>query len=1075
MFSTTMYTQDFNGAAELVILGKTTTTPVPEYKCITRPVTPNFFVYAESGVSAKDFERIGRKQWTGDRECKCDCTDVHAYGDMPQMQPSVFGNDYTVFSFSCASNEDTTVNSAKRLKYSNSIKVELVNETMINIDGYADINSMHLYKVSADTFVEIKSAISMAKREEEWKVFNGHYSPLEMAKRKYPRCRPYAMCTEEGEFTQNIPGLDVPDDQLDPGSPPEEFYLRVLTFDIETCPTSGLSMFGKVENDDQIVQIGVCMAKFYPRDGSLEQDGPRVVLCNGETAPSKREEVKFISYTEVGMLRAFLGEWVAKVDFISGWNSDKFDLRWIMQRVERLEKQSPGINALMTRALNRATLFPTRLVQNAPRAWSAVFESAQRGKMDMVRFSHTRGVVAFDAMLQVQQMFPSQDRYTLDSIVKSLLGPEFQDGKIDLPYVEGFEMWKSGDPMKRHDLAVYCDRDVELTFELIKQKMLVSGFVELCVLFRLDPPFRNWKGVNSTLSPFNRIFAPLNVIEPTYHKDPDNGMTLAPHVVVPPKVFDEQGNYKGLKGGAGSYQGAMVIKPKLHICKEPVFVKGFKSLYPSIMIRDNCSPDTAIRSVTWKDGKCIKHLSFVPKSVREGIVPKALRILGEMRNKEKRKMKSAPPKMRPVHNQRQKGIKIGANSEYGYLGASTSAIPGKDIAAYVTMKGRDALQEATNFVETRDFHVPIPSTYDVTECLIKPIEVLPNGTVIYIKDVLYTTCVRGVRVLHIIGKNGIMEVIYGDTDSIFARIKGIMSNKLLILVALYIAEDFKEVFYGDMELELEKVIEPYSLFVKKKKYSGYEITWNFDKVTGERIDGEAKFSAHGHDLVRRSVSKFAQRTQKDMLMKLNRGKIDEALGIVRKACANVLAGEYQVQDYMMSAGYKKKEAKGGGILVAAQVVKNMGTAETTMLPSLGDRVMYMVHGLVGKKKAKVSSRVISDKQAILDKDKYYPCMGYYFDNQLVKKLKPILDIYVKEGHIEKNVIKRLFARSSYDEALYYNPKTAMFRPKAIKRTSGGHAVCRVKRAKLTHGEEFDGPLLSTMPCKKKFKATTKEE
>ena len=985
LYSIDMYTQD-RDCAELVILTEDTRGEAPFNSVpIILPVQPNIYIQSEDSPIDRNSFPGPKPPWG---KCRCDTIGVHKYSEMPQMQPSEYGCDYTPHTFTCT-NAPTM----------STVKVTKVDGCLTNYDGYGDLYEM--YKVTTNTFAELTQVKRFATKVHGWKVFNGKFKEMDIAKAQYPRVRPFSMCTPLGKFTQNIPELDEPEDRVCAPTPPTHYFQWVLVFDIEAVPSSGVTIFPLVKNADMISQIGVQMCKYYPATTKMERYGECISIRN-DGPKGVHEEA---------MLRVFLRDYASKAHFLMGWNSNKYDMAYIMETVSLWH---PNLLPLMTKAFNRATLHPNVLIQNAPRAWSAMFESTQKGKVEIVRFSHMRGVITLDAMEQFISLSPNESQYTLDAIGKAFLGRS----KIDIPYLEQFRLWREGDKDDMDKLAEYCKRDVELTTDIISKKMIVPGFIELCILFRLPPSFMMWKGVNSTLGPFNRIFATKGVVEPTYPKDSDSGHTLAYYTEHPKKIFNKDGYYVGVVKNA--YQGATVIDPFVHVNPLPTATLDFKSLYPSIMIQDNCSPDTSIYT-RGDDGKYV--VSFIPKSEREGRIPKALRIMGMMRTKEKGLMKSDPDN-RETHNQRQLKVKIGMNSEYGWMGAATADIPSRAIAEYVTRLGRESLEMAKRFVEGEEFLIDMTGV-DLTG-LVQREGLWMEGSTLRITSG--------------------MKVIYGDTDSIFVVCKGITTSSLMIHVFVQVEKDFKRVFSGDMDLELEKVIAPHSLFVKKKKYSGYEITWYFDKKTGGRVDSKPKFSAHGHDLVRRCVSKHARNTQRKMLELLNTGKVEEAMEVVRGGIRSLLAGEVPLEDYMMSAGFKNHTDKNGKILLASAVVQRMGEDDEVLKPVLGERVIYMVNGIGRKlaaKGAKVTTRVISNDQAHADKDTFFPCTDYYLRNQMENKMKPILKIYEDAGKYPNGCVKALFDRRIYDEVEYYNPKTiGLCGEGEVKRSKVGHAVLK---------------------------------
>ena len=1021
----TMHTEDFNGFANFVLIGRNVLTR--KKQCIIKRFTPFFYVTCNT-FPKFTLEKVFKRKCTGD------CGSLkHSNKDMPQLNESVYGNDYRPHSFVCEDEASCKIN------------IEKMNHDMRNFDGYDLLHSYNLYKVSAQDIATIIEAAKVMGKNDKYVVHNGRYKPLDYAKRCFPRARCMEICDKDGNFYENFDELNtswssIPSLVKEPITFPKDFFFEVLVFDIETCTTSGKSMHPKVVNGDIITQIGVSKLKTYPYSGK-NVNGYVTVLCNGETGDGEDWIQCFKNETE--MLKEFAEKYVYTCDFISGWNSDNYDIRWILQRMEL-----SGLTSLMTKVFNRATEFPNKMLQHKPRVWNAKFRSEAK-VMDEKRYSHMRGIVPLDAMKCIKDSYPKLTKFTLDYVAKEFL---HGDSKADLPYVDGYEHWKSGDPKRRLILAEYCRQDVDLTQRIITDKLVIQSFMSHVSLFRLPPSYCIWKGISSKTPHLIRLFAGDKMVEPTYKRDPDIGVAISPHLQTPRKKmivdkitgktsYEIDKKYSSFKGGmvivpkryhsigkTSKYPGqknnkpipeklkkhmrgeiklskAMVLKLKEEnmgfVSNRPMVCLDFASLYPAEIRSLNVCQTTAIRKTTWEGSKPIKSLTFVQD--REGVNPKVVRVLTDERNREK-KLRFTDPERRDVHEANQISIKIATNATYGLLGASTADNPAKDLAAYVTKSGRNSLMAVIDFVQTK----------------------YPGAI-----------------------------VCYGDTDSIFVLIDGKTENLNIIDMIKFgmkVSKEVQSILISPMELEAEKVIAPNALFVRKKRYSGREYTWSIDKETGEPIISKGKWSAHGHELVRKANSIFCRETQRMMLTMLNDGEIWVAFQYVTVQIKKLLMGELPLSDYIIYAGYKKDKSAIGSKLPAAEVVKKMVGDKNCLVPQIGDSVPLMVYGQPMKKRKlnsqKVAEHVISDIQAKHDTDSYFPDMNYYFNKQLVNKLLPILTIYIRDGLVSKKDVDNLFKRENYDEVKYFNPNTSIFTKslaKNAKRTIGGHCIASIRK------------------------------
>ncbi|KAI9335364.1 hypothetical protein DFJ73DRAFT_851952 [Zopfochytrium polystomum] len=161
----------------------------------------------------------------------------------------------------------------------------------------------------------------------------------------------------------------------------------------------------------------------------------------------------------------------------------------------------------------------------------------------------------------------------------------------------------------------------------------------------------------------------------------------------------------------GKYRGAIVLDPSVGFHRN-VFTLDFKSLYPSIMIGLNISPETvttfdvydddvreqyvelmglrADGSMTWTSDATLLRMNDVIVSIdrrAEGIQPKFLKYLMTKRSAIK---KSNGGKDTPLSF----AMKIAANSTYGACGSSTSGMSTRYGAASVTATGRTLLSLA---------------------------------------------------------------------------------------------------------------------------------------------------------------------------------------------------------------------------------------------------------------------------------------------------------------------------------------------------------------------------------------------
>jgi DNA polymerase elongation subunit (family B) len=199
-------------------------------------------------------------------------------------------------------------------------------------------------------------------------------------------------------------------------------------------------------------------------------------------------------------------------------------------------------------------------------------------------------------------------------------------------------------------------------------------------------------------------------------------------------VFKLKSDFNVIKITDEGYEGAIVLPPKPGIYTEPITVLDFASLYPSEMIASDLSHDRFVEDECWlgdagkqrleelgyevldrsydnlvwvdprnkgkgkrPEGKT--HVRFVhPKSGEKGLIPKIEMKLLAARKAAKKLMEAEEnPFKKSLYEGLQLAYKLVANSLYGQIGAQTSKIYKKEIAASTTAGGR------ANILRGRDF------------------------------------------------------------------------------------------------------------------------------------------------------------------------------------------------------------------------------------------------------------------------------------------------------------------------------------------------------------------------------------
>jgi len=225
------------------------------------------------------------------------------------------------------------------------------------------------------------------------------------------------------------------------------------------------------------------------------------------------------------------------------------------------------------------------------------------------------------------------------------------------------------------------------------------------------------------------------------------------------------------------YVGGMVLPPKPGIHRD-IAVLDFRSMYPNLMILYNISPDTYVKrpepGMEYYRAPEVGHLF---RKEPPGFYKKALTELIKARQVVQKEMKKIKPqdKLYTILDARQRAIKIITNACYGYTGWIGARWYMKQVAEATTAWGRKTISETLKMVE---------------ECSI--------------------------------------EVIYGDTDSIFIRYEPEKVKKLIKKIEKSL----------NLEVRPDKIYKKIYFTEAKKRYAGILEDGSIDIVGLEVVRGD---------------------------------------------------------------------------------------------------------------------------------------------------------------------------------------------------------------------------------------------
>lgn len=374
-------------------------------------------------------------------------------------------------------------------------------------------------------------------------------------------------------------------------------------------------------------------------------------------------------------------------DIITGYNIFGFDFKYLWDRAEVL-----GIIEEF-RDLGRLKRYPERLIEKK-------LQSSGLGD-NLLYYIQMTGRVLVDLLKVVQSGGYRLPIYKLDFVCNHFLYKR----KNDLPPQQIFILQKGSD-QDRATIARYCLIDCILCNRLIDKLEIITNNIGMSRVCKVPLSYLFLRGQGVKI---------LSLVSDITRKE---GYLI-------------QAKERNPKQGDDWYEGAIVLDPAKGIYFESSVVADFNSLYPSCMIAWNLSHDSYIeiggkydnlpkdqyhdvqydlyreelvpgRKSTHKVKYGVKTCRFYqPPDGSKNMLPRILQRLLKARKDTRNEQKDYPKGSFEwnVKEGLQLAYKVTANSLYGQVGAKTSAINLKDIAACTTACGRGLIYQSKKFFE----------------------------------------------------------------------------------------------------------------------------------------------------------------------------------------------------------------------------------------------------------------------------------------------------------------------------------------------------------------------------------------
>jgi len=512
-------------------------------------------------------------------------------------------------------------------------------------------------------------------------------------------------------------------------------------------------------------------------------DGFKKVLTTWEEETCKWVE---ILPDEKTMLERFV-ETVKKQDpdFLVSYNGDNFDFPKIKERSEKLKVSlTLGRDSLPIRLVRRGRISSTKI----------------RGRVHIDLFDYIDHALAPTMKTEV---------LTLNAVAEELLGLK----KREIKWKEIQESWKNKKGLKQ--LAEYCLWDSELTLRLSEQ-LLPQIFVisQLTGLIPFDSGRYTYSQLDEAY--LMRKAFQQNILIPNNPKQDE----IAKRRIRP------------------AYTGGFVVEPKKGIHSD-ILVFDFRSLYPTVIVTHNISPDT----IDCGHAEC-KHKNKTPDTdncyctTKKGFIPRNLEEIVKERADVKKKMKGLKKDslgFKSLDNL-QYALKIIANSTYGYMGYFGAKWYCYPCAASAASFGRFYIRKSINMMKQEGF-----------------------------------------------------EVIYGDTDSVFVTIPEAKKTELVNRAEKFLKK-INEELPGIIELEFRGIYE-----------GGIFVTIKGEKKGAKKryalIDKEGNLEIRGFETVRRDWCDLAKDIQHEILRIILQDRDpDKANKLVRDTIKKIKDGKATLEE-----------------------------------------------------------------------------------------------------------------------------------------------------------------------------------
>ena len=665
-------------------------------------------------------------------------------------------------------------------------------------------------------------------------------------------------------------------------------------------------------------------------------------------------------------------------DVITGYNIFGFDMSYMKDRAEEL-----GIY----NEFAKIGRFRGHMCNYLEKALS----SSALGD-NLLKFIDMDGRVLID-MMKVVQRDHKLDSYKLDLVASHFL----KKNKHDVSPNDIFRL-QAGTSADRKVIAEYCIQDCALCNYLMMKLEIIAnnmGMSNVC-LVPLSFIFMRGQGVkifSLVLKQCKDDGFVIPVVRPPKAEDKDTlededsyegAIVLEPktgiYLDTPISVLDYaslypssmisenlshdciviDSKYDNLPGveyldiSYDLYEGTGDKKHKVgeKVCRFVQLPNGEKGVIPRILMKLLKARKTTRKKIEWQLVKTTageEHVGFVDE--KEDCV--TVKCVGDREGQVVTVNRLDVETITDYFNEFQKAVldglqlayKITANSLYGQVGARTSPIHLKDIAACTTATGRNLIMKAKTYIE---------ASY-------------PDAAVVY-------------------GDTDSLFVSFGSKDSSGQHLSGPDARMRARNLGIQASQGIKKLLKPPHDLEWEKLFHPFIL-LSKKRYVGNKY---------EHDDHKFKQTSMGIVLKRRDNANIVKKVYGGIIdIILNKQDIDMSMDFLKQQLEDLIQGKAPIDELIITkslrADYKDPDRIAHKVLA-----ERIGERDPGNKPQVNDRIPFVYVEQpppppgVPKSKHKILQGERIEHPDFIKSNNLRPDYAFYITNQI---MKPVLQVY----------------------------------------------------------------------------------